>query len=578
MRRDVAILLIASAILVLFRLHAFDLPLETDECNYAYIAGRLLAGDRLYVDVWDHQPPGVYMLFAGVIATFGDSPPVFRWMATVFSLASLILIYAILRRVAHPFSAGLGAALFAIVSSDPGVGGEGCNREIYMNALILAGWYMALKEVGSHEVCVGKLESSLPSPGSTEASPVAKRGIVGVAIAGLFIALASLLKTNAAIHWALLAVWLSVVAVGSGDPARRVRRLLSAMAAFAVGPVLIWAGTFAYFAATQRLREFIDSAFLFNLGYADVREPFLMRFWRFFAPLKHPFIFESALPLWLLTIPAVLFLIFRSTIQRCRASLAILLLLLASYAATCLPGRFWPHYYYLLIPSIVMTVATALGTVISVRLREGDAISSQQSSIDNPKSADCRFAVVQWGIATILAGAVLCTETRHYLMRSPMDITMKRYNTRDFWGRAQGENVARVTDPTDSVFVFGNDAEIYYYSRRKCASRYTMITGLQAGMHGAEQRRRTLMDELGTAPPRVLIVLLDEDPFPEWLSFLDQYYGPAVGVDYHDVTGKPIMFVFVRKDDPIGFLNWDWDRSQVGESPPRHREQPANTD
>src|SRR3972149_2212575 len=77
----------AMAILVVFRLHAFDLPLETDECNYAYIGGRLLDGDRLYVDVWDHQPFGVFALFAGVIAVFGDAPHVFRIVALVFSAA-----------------------------------------------------------------------------------------------------------------------------------------------------------------------------------------------------------------------------------------------------------------------------------------------------------------------------------------------------------------------------------------------------------------------------------------------------------------------------------------------------------
>ncbi|KKK62157.1 hypothetical protein LCGC14_3007150, partial [marine sediment metagenome] len=39
----------------IIRLHAFAVPLETDECNYAYIGSRLLAGDRLYLDVWDHH-------------------------------------------------------------------------------------------------------------------------------------------------------------------------------------------------------------------------------------------------------------------------------------------------------------------------------------------------------------------------------------------------------------------------------------------------------------------------------------------------------------------------------------------
>ena len=139
------VLAAAAVVLVAFRLHAFDLPLETDECNYIYIGSRLLAGDSLYVDVWDHQPFGVFVLFAGVIGLLGDAPEVFRWMTTAFSLASLLLIFAILRRVAGAGAAVAGAMLFALVSSDPGTAGEGCNREIYMKTLILAAWYLALR-------------------------------------------------------------------------------------------------------------------------------------------------------------------------------------------------------------------------------------------------------------------------------------------------------------------------------------------------------------------------------------------------------------------------------------------------
>jgi hypothetical protein len=160
--------------------------------------------------------------------------------------------------------------------------------------------------------------------------------------------------------------------------------------------------------------------------------------------------------------------------------------------------------------------------------------------------------------------ALAVTEVRDYLLQPPFGITVKRYNSRDFWGRAQGENVAAVTDPGDTVFVFGNDASIYYYSRRRCASRYTMITGLAAGMADADERRRILINELTASPPRLILVLFDEKPFDEWLRFLERHYGEAVGVDYHDRTGEPIMLVFARKDRPIPTIDWNWDRSTVG--------------
>ncbi len=262
----------AAAILVWFRLHAFDLPLETDECNYAYIAGRLLAGDLLYVDVWDHQPFGVFALFAGVIAIFGDSPEVFRWLAMGFSLLSLVLIYAIVRVCGGRGAALAGAFMFAIVSSDPGTAGEGCNREIYMNALILSAWYLALRPTRSPRAMV--------------------------TASGCALALGSTIKTIVAVHWVFLGVWIVLTAWRSATGERRTRSMVTSLALFAVGPAILWLAALGYFAATKRLAEFVDAVFLFNLSYSGQSAGFLARFAGFFTPEKHPFIFDSAWPLW----------------------------------------------------------------------------------------------------------------------------------------------------------------------------------------------------------------------------------------------------------------------------------------
>jgi hypothetical protein len=578
MRSGAVILLLASAILIAFRLHAFDLPLETDECNYALVGARLLAGDRLYVNVWDHQPPGVFMLFGGVIALFGHAPIVFRCLAMAFSLASLLFVFAILRRIAGRSAALLGAMLFAIVSSDPGTGGEGCNREIFMNTLILAAWYFALRSRGWHGQSQPGHESVAgidnPAPPlekgglSAKHPPLTKGGLGGGVIAGFAIAFATLLKTNVAVHWVFLAVWLAYDAARSVERTKMVRRIVTTLIAFSLGPILIWAGTFAYFAATDRLHEFLDAAFLFNLGYTDVREPFLMRFWRFFAPPRHPFIFESALPLWLLSIPAAAWLLFRFATHRDKNSSAVFLLLAASYVATCLPGRFWPHYYYLMIPAVVLAVATALGSLAACAPPRGEPPPNRQSTIVNRQLARPRLVPALAALQVLIVGSVLYLEYHHYLSQPPLSITIKRYNTRDFWGRAQGENVARVTKPGDTVFVYGNDASIYYYSKRKCASRYTMITGLGMGMPGALERRRILMSELRAQPPRLIIDLRDQEPFEGWNAFIDEVYGEPIGVDLHDRKHYPIMFVFARKDAPVESIDWDWDRSRIGGSTP----------
>ncbi len=537
-RRDLRLaavgVLAASLVLIGFRLESFDLPLETDECNYAYIGARLLDGAHLYVDVWDHQPFGVFVLFAAVIRLFGDAPEVFRWMVVAFSLASLGLIYALLKRTGGLTAGIVGAFLFALVSSDPGTAGEGCNREIYMNTLILGAWYLA--------VC----------------APVDRRATL--LLAGVALALGSAVKTVVAIHWVALVVWI-VFCAGRN---RAVRQRVADVALLAAGPLVLWLAAFAYFAATDRFKDFVDAVFLFNLGYSETDAGFFARFVQFFAPQRHPFIFDSALPLWLIGAAGTVWLFVRSFMPDTTVSVAaprsgigrshaaaLVLLVGASFVAVCLPGRFWPHYYYLMVPPMVIVAALSISRVIQPAQ---DALSGSARGLAVPINVIA---------ALMVCGPVLWFQYHNYLSQDPLGITVKRYNTRDFWGRAHGLNVRSVTDPGDAIFVFGNDASIYYYAQRRCASRYTMITGLGDNMSGAKQRRAVLMDELRADPPRLILVVFNQKPFPEWKAFLDEYYGEPIGWDFHDRTGEAIMLVLCHKDKPVRQIDWNWDRSSI---------------
>jgi hypothetical protein len=512
--------LLALIVLLVFRLHAWDLPLETDECNYAYIGARLLEGQRLYVDVWDHQPFGVFALFAGAIALFGDEPGVFRGLALVFSVASLWLIFAILRRDFGLPAAVSGALMFALTSSDPGTAGEGCNREIYMNTFVLVAWYLVVLR-----------------------RPAPRAAVLG---AGIALALGSAIKTILAIHWVFMLAYL-VVTVWREEPGERsIRRLLETLVLFAVGPAALWLAALGYFAVTNRAHDFIEAVFLFNLSYAGGEQSFWSRFVEFFAPRQHPFIFDSALPLWIAGLIASLGLAVSCARRGRPAAFLVFVMVLSSFLAVCLPGKSWPHYYYLLIPPLIIAVAAATHE-IAVALKTWFPW------------ADKRIALLFAVVPVLLAW----TEYREYLNQPLFGITVKRYNSRDFWGRAMGEKIKQVTEPGDTIFVYGSDTGVYYYSDRRCASRYTMITGLSSGYEGVDERRRILLQELHRHLPRIILVLFDEKPFEGWLALLSEYYEP-IGGDRHDKNGEWIMFVYGLKAAPVEAIDWEWHRREVG--------------
>jgi hypothetical protein len=91
-----------------------------------------------------------------------------------------------------------------------------------------------------------------------------------------------------------------------------------------------------------------------------------------------------------------------------------------------------------------------------------------------------------------------------------------------------------------------------------------MISGISAGHRGIDERRRLLLDDLQRNRPRVILLLFDQPPFPEWKAFLDEYYSDPVGWDLHDRTSDVIMFVLEDSRRPIERIDWNWDRSEVG--------------
>ncbi|MBI4719298.1 MAG: hypothetical protein HY763_15995 [Planctomycetes bacterium] len=541
----------ALLLLVAFRLHAFAVPLETDECNYALIGARLLAGERLYLDVWDHQPFGVFALFAAIIYFLGDSPEVIRWMATGFSAANLLLIFAIVRSAAGRLPALAAALLFAVVNADPGTAGDSCNREIYMTTAALAAWWLVLRTWRARD--------------SAQRAPTDALG--SLCLGGLALAVGSSLKTILAVHWVVLAAWVALTGRPTGG-GRRSPPVPYRLLAFGAGPLLLWLAAFAYFAATQRGGAFLDAVFGFNLSYSAGADSFSWRFVDFFRPgrQKQPFVFDSALPLWVGGGAATVYLLWCALRRRDRIAGAVAGLVVAAYLATCLPAQFWPHYYYLMLPPLVVAVGVAVG-------RLGECGEASVARHPRPYGGDPAPPTTRWHrrgltvallMMALVLGASVVTEYRHYLGQPPFGVTIRRYNGRDFWGRAQGENVARVTQPGDEIFVYGNEAEIYYYARRRCASRYTMVTGLRSGYRGHAERRAVMLEEIARRRPRLILVVLGEEAFAEWSSFLLTRYD-AVGYDFRDrPPHDPILMVLCDRERPVETIEWNWDRAAVG--------------
>ncbi|NJN65437.1 MAG: glycosyltransferase family 39 protein, partial [Chloroflexaceae bacterium] len=120
------------------------LPLERDEGAYAVIAVRWMAGDIPYRDLFDHKPPLVYLVYG--LARFCSPDPVraIRMLATLYLLASGVVVFLTGWRLYGRWSAVGALALFLAYGSSWRFQGLTFNSEAIMTLPAMLGCLFAV--------------------------------------------------------------------------------------------------------------------------------------------------------------------------------------------------------------------------------------------------------------------------------------------------------------------------------------------------------------------------------------------------------------------------------------------------
>src|SRR5438094_9806843 len=107
-----ALLALLALGLSLARLHTYAEPLERDITGYAVIAHELLAGRRLYAEVWDHKPPAIHATYAAAEWFAGYGPDAVFLLNLVAAVTTLLGAYVAGRALGASAAAGLVTAAF----------------------------------------------------------------------------------------------------------------------------------------------------------------------------------------------------------------------------------------------------------------------------------------------------------------------------------------------------------------------------------------------------------------------------------------------------------------------------------
>ena len=457
-------------------------PLERDSATYCLVAEWMLHGLRLYRDLWDNKPPGIFYLYVPIVKLFG---PV-MWCVGVMDVVWLLLVSCCIFRFVQRY---LGAPAAAIA------------------ILFNAGWHSTQGYVHA-----GQPETYLVLCIFTAyllMSPEGRWPRARWFLAGLVMGAAFWLKYNAVIFFPFV-VLLPFVDFSGLDHAPCRAKLAIPFRQWILQSFVAVAGFLL--AVTAML------GYLWMIGvwpwFKEAQIEVLPRYGAMVFGRAHPLLliaifqtYRHLLP-WNEAIVAVALLIAWKR-KELSATAPIFLMGLAGYILTASQGRFHPYYFETTYPFIAMCWG-----YVWVRAFQGFKALSRM------------FARRRWQLARVILWLVFFNLIYASTITEIFRID-EQYHSLAFWYREPERSYAEylwqmdleklhdqmaVIDylrmdsaPQDQVYIWGTAPAINFLSQRRPATRFVSNLGLISPW-GLERWRTELVHDLRKNPPRFIVV------------------------------------------------------------------------
>jgi 4-amino-4-deoxy-L-arabinose transferase-like glycosyltransferase len=484
-----ALFLLALALIpILLYLPFIGMPFERDEGVYATIAQGILDGKVPYRDLFDNKPPLVYAWYAVSFTLFGESVFAPRILAALALSLTAVLLYQQARLALPKGAAYTAAILFAISTGLPWVALH-ANTEAYLLLPLVASLLAFTRGMKD-----GKLGWFLA--------------------AGLLAGLAMMTKQVA--MWNLLALAMVTLVWQHKTYGMNWRAVAPVFWLF-TGTLISLAAVALPFALTGSLDDFLYANLSYNWVYVRLitwaERLEYMGAIIFFLAVAAPFVAGAA---------AGLVVIFRRRAQA--MDYVLILWAIASAIGVASGGRFFPHYFLQLMPSL----AVLTGIVIYDRFANGG-----HQTLSRPA----------WIVATALIVISVGTTTVVYLAprQAEQQIVEQVYFQKEWEVSSQelGAYLKDRTGPNDLIFNYGRESQVYFYADRQPAIPYFYDWYVHYEDDGMEK----VMTGLKESPPVYFVDSNQAPLFPDWEAahpaelreFLDENYDYAGRIAFADV-------------------------------------------
>ncbi len=501
------------------RLTAIAEPLGIDQSLWASAAKGMANGQRLYHDVWEQRPPGIYWIYLTGFRLFGWTPATVVWLDILASAGTCVLLVLTARTFSGPMTALVTGALYASLTMPAwlyGYGGflERSVCETFITVCVALGAWSAAQIWRDGSIREGASSISQPSHflrsvAGTRASPLSGGGhgvarIVTATSAAAMLGLASgaavVLKPNAGLYFPALLLWIALYTRGRSRGVMT-RVYLTALVASAIVPIaaLLWLWRLdllhdARVAVIDFNRFYVSQAFMLNEYAVSFSKAIWLRI--------------KTDPLWLAGIVGSIVAVTELARRRELPPLPGMAIVLGAAAVLVMVvngARLFNSYFMNPLPALSLMAGWMLGEAgWETRPRRWLATATliAMTALVVTRGYDDR--VFGWARTDFnrLRG--------HSDEQSYLQLFGGYDNERGYSARAiaeLGEYVRQHTQPDERIFLFGiSGAGVYFASDRLAAHRFLRVNFfVDTDFPDQQFRLDSVLADLGAVRPRYLI-------------------------------------------------------------------------
>ncbi len=428
----------------------------------------MLQGIPPYQLAYNMKFPGVYAAYALIMWIFGQTSSGLHLGLLIVSIANIVIIFLIARRLTGLIAGIAAAASYTILSASPSVLGLAAHATHFVMLPVLLGALVLLKAVLTKKMAF---------------------------VSGILFGVGLLMKQPAIFFICFGAIYLLF-----RDWRARLsfRQTLLRSALFITASVLPLAGTAFWLWRAGVLAKCWFWTVLYAREYAGVI-PISQAPRMFFGQIGS--VIGFGWPLWALAALGVV----ASFMDKAMRKAAFFILTFIAFSGLALSSGFLfrSHYFIFVLPAICLLVGV---------------VTASASNFCSRLARPLHFFPLA---IFVVCSRMALSRQEPLLSQRPSDVLRTIYGGNPFSEAVRvAEYLQAHTDPTDTIAILGSEPEVYFYAHRHSATGYIYTYPLMEPQRYAVQMQREMIREIEAAQPKYVVFVAVTT---SWLRRPDSY-------------------------------------------------------